>query len=431
MLTPEQIARLEAITREMHAIESRATNGVLSSADQRQFDRLNNEALKIMGDAGEGGAVEDRGEAITQIEDFLDSTPRGPSAGRNQPHNGPNTINGTGVRVIDPRSARGLALLAQGQSVGSVRFTDEPALPHDSHDHAGALGDAVCDILARKPSAALAGGQDGAGGYMFGFTTSARIIDLARNEAAVTRAGAITVPMPSSEMAMLTVAKDPAASWRGENVEIPPGDPTFGRKMLRAKTLAANVPISQEMVEDAPNAGQVIEGAIVQALALELDRAALRGAGAGEEPLGILNTPNVQKEALGGTPDFDDILDSIGAVENVNGRPNAWILSPLAKAFFAKLKGGDGHYLEAPTDVRALGRFHTKQCPDAEIYTGDFRQVIIGMRTRLSIDVTRLASTADGLGFNTLTVLIRAYLRADVLVARPTHFKVLTGVALA
>jgi hypothetical protein len=92
--------------------------------------------------------------------------------------------------------------------------------------------------------------------------------------------------------------------------------------------------------------------------------------------------------------------------------------------------------LKPPPAWDAYHKYSSNQIPinlgagtnESECYIGDFAQVMLGMRTNLTIEVSRQAADATGSAFSNLQVWIRAYLRADVQLAHPDHFNVLTGV---
>ena len=60
----------------------------------------------------------------------------------------------------------------------------------------------------------------------------------------------------------------------------------------------------------------------------------------------------------------------------------------------------------------------------SSVFIGDFTQLMIGLRTSFRLEVSRVAGDA----FTNLQVWIRAYLRADIQLAHPEAFCVLTGV---
>lgn len=89
----------------------------------------------------------------------------------------------------------------------------------------------------------------GAGGVLLPTTTSARIIDLARNKCRVLEAGGQIVPMDDRTVVVPRWTGDPALAWRAENAAIAEVDGAMDSVTLTAKTLAAVVRISRELVE--------------------------------------------------------------------------------------------------------------------------------------------------------------------------------------
>ena len=101
------------------------------------------------------------------------------------------------------------------------------------------------------------------------------------------------------------------------------------------------------------------------------------------------------------------------------------------------VKSASVNSLLVPASWQALRKLPTNQIPinltkgtasDAsEAYVGDFRQLFIGMRTSIRLDVSREASDGSEGAFTNFQVWIRAALRADVAVVRPDHFNLIDG----
>jgi HK97 family phage major capsid protein len=118
------------------------------------------------------------------------------------------------------------------------------------------------------------------GGYALAPDLSARVIDRVRNNMAVMRLGATTVPMTTQQLYLARLAGGANVSWKSEGSAITESSPTFERLTLTTKTLPCLVRISAELFEDlSPEATDTIERELSLALSLELDRAALRGSG--------------------------------------------------------------------------------------------------------------------------------------------------------
>lgn len=304
--------------------------------------------------------------------------------------------------------------------------------------------------LAPDIQNSLAGGSDTGGGYLLNPTLSTRFVDLARSASVVSRAGANTIAVPSNELNIATLETDPTAYWRQETAAITASKPTFGRITLRPKVVAAIVPVSVEMLEDSANAGTVIETAIMGALGSALDTAALKGAGAAAEPLGVVNDSNCNTLTGVGTPTtYSNISAAVGDIlgANYDGEISglSWIMNPQQGETYDGLVtgiSGDNTPLIPTGWVSQLQRYHTTTLSlntgnspnDYDMVVGDFTQMVIGTRNggvRVEVLDQGTVTDANSDTWNASTQLlrhIRAYMRVDVALLRPTWFTVLTGV---
>jgi HK97 family phage major capsid protein len=261
---------------------------------------------------------------------------------------------------------------------------------------------------------------------------SSQVIDLARNRAVIFRAGASTVPMPTADFGMARVASDPTAAWVPENQAGTEASTGFELVMLRSRKIMVLSRVSLELVQDAPNAPQVIENSMASALALELDRAALRGVT--PAPTGIRNTLGVQTITGVGFIALDDFADAAGAIIAANGPDSGLtaIMSPREWTTIDKLKSGDGMPLRGPASWESMQKLQTNQIPtnlgvgtnESEAYVGAFGDLIVGVRLAMELDISREASDV----FGKYQLLIRAVMRGDVMLARERNFVVLTGI---
>jgi HK97 family phage major capsid protein len=280
------------------------------------------------------------------------------------------------------------------------------------------------------------------GGYLVPHPLAARIIDLARNRSVCVQAGALTIPMESNTLDVAVIDEGPVAYWRPEGTAITESNMAFSLKTFTAKTLAALVRCSVELFEDAQNLDSVVSTSLAQALALELDRAALFGAGSNSEPLGLYNTTGVHKVDMGtnggALEGYAPFVAAIQRVMEANGpdpRDMCLVLSPREYAKLNMLLDKNNNPLQAPQAFQEIRRkLVSNQIPtdltkgsseNASVaIIGDFSQLWIGMRTNLVLEVSREAGDA----FSKMQVLIRAYMRADILVARPGFFAVVDGI---
>ncbi|MEU1892760.1 phage major capsid protein [Streptomyces pristinaespiralis] len=283
---------------------------------------------------------------------------------------------------------------------------------------------------------ALSEGVTGAGGVLVPTPLAAQVLDLARAQTRVMQAGASTVPMETQTLKIARQTGDPTLAWHTEAAAIAESDLSFDSITLTAKTLPCLIKASIEVLEDVDNLDNIITNSVAKALALELDRVALRGSGTDPEPRGLRNTSGITVTDLGAAaglaPTWDHYVQAVGTVRGEEYEPNAAIHNPRTETDLSLLKDGQGQYLQPPAALAALQQLTTTQVPidlthgtatDAsEAYIGDWSQLIIGMRTSFSIRplTERYVDTGE-VGFF-------AYLRADVAVAHPEAFNVLTGI---
>jgi HK97 family phage major capsid protein len=188
----------------------------------------------------------------------------------------------------------------------------------------------------------------------------------------------------------------------------------------------------------------VIAQSFAAQIALELDRAALRGSGTAPEPRGVLNTSGITTTTHGangsvigsppaaGTMGWEFLVQSCGAVRNSNFEPSGQILNPRTETSLAQLRDTTNQYIAPPRYLDNIPRYPSKQIPStltvgtstdcSEVYTAQWNLLMIGIRTDLRILPLRERFIDNGqYGF-------LAWMRADVQLAQPAAFVVDTGV---
>lgn len=322
-----------------------------------------------------------------------------------------------------------------------VLNADQPMATVDMGEATARFGDyARALVIGPRNEAerrALNEGTTTAGGHLVPTPLASSIIDRMRAATVVFRAGARTVEMDSQTLKIAKVTGDPTASWLAEAASMSSSDPTFGAVTLTAKTLRCLIVASREVIEDAPNFGEVLGTILSNAFAVELDRAALMGSGTGAEPQGLVNQAGlgaVTNGANGATlANYDKYVDAVQALLDANAPPaTAWIIAPRTQAQFGKLKDTTNQPLVPPAMVATIPQLVTTSIPVTQTvgtstdcttaFVGDFRQMLIGVRNEFTIRVLneRYADTHQ-VGFV-------AALRADVQLAQPAAFAKITGI---
>lgn len=284
---------------------------------------------------------------------------------------------------------------------------------------------------------ALAEGTNSAGGYTVPTPLATWFIDRLRAQSVAVRAGAMTVPMDSQTLAIARLETDPTIGWRAENATVASGDPTFGRVLLTAKSLAGIVKISRELLMDTANAGAMIEQALAKAMALEIDRAALWGDGTSNAPTGVANTAGINTVSMGtngaALTTYGKLFDAIYEMQLDNAAdPSAMVMHPRTNLTLAKFEDSVGNPRGIPEMIARIPRLVTSAAPinqtkgtatnASSIVFGDFRQLFIGLRENITIQMLDQLYAADG------QVALLVHARVDVQLAQPSAFSTLTGI---
>lgn len=282
------------------------------------------------------------------------------------------------------------------------------------------------------------------GSYLVPTPLANYAIDLVRNQARVIEAGAYTVPMEANSLKIARLTADVTAGWKAEGAALSFSDANFDAVTFNAQMLMAGSKLSIEVLEDAINVDAIVTNSITKALALELDRVALYGTGTAPQPKGIKNQTNVTITNLGATAgytlvDFSKYSAAIATLlgYNFNG-PFSILHSARTAGELDALQDTLHQPLRQPDLVAAARKLITNQIPNnltdgsanttSDAFVGQFDQCMIGMRTGLVLEVSRVAADATNSAFANGQVWIRAYLRADIGLAHPKAFNVLTGI---
>jgi len=274
---------------------------------------------------------------------------------------------------------------------------------------------------------ALAEGTQTAGGYTVPTPLANWYIDRLRAASVCVQAGARTVPMDSATLQIATLETDPTIGWRAENAAIATGDPTFGRRLLTAKSIAGYVSLSRELLADSVNVGEILENALVETMAREIDRACLFGSGAANDPTGFINVSGITEVSMGANgaqwANYGPYIDAIYAAQAVNVTNfTGAVMNPRTAASLAKLMDTTNQPMLEPDMVKKIPKFLTTAVPINEtfgtgtalssIVLGDFTHMLIGMREGINVRMLDQVSATTG------QIIFVVHARADVQFAR-------------
>lgn len=282
----------------------------------------------------------------------------------------------------------------------------------------------VADIVRAQlgmlePNAGQSMQSGAAGGWTVPEHLSAQLIDRARAQSQLISAGMRTVPIRGSER-FATVESDPEIRSHAENASIDESEVVFGSRLFVPTTKVCLIRASVELVEDSANFADMVDSVLARAFAAEIDRLGLHGTGVGES-LGVLNTPDVV-EIDGSTFDsWSPFARAVQAVRSANYTPGDFVLSPGALGAIDDLVDGEDNPLRRPPSLEGARFLPTTNIADGATttaITGQWDNLFFATRTGLTIESTRTGGDA----FNKLSVLIRAYLRAESFIVRRSAF---------
>lgn len=284
---------------------------------------------------------------------------------------------------------------------------------------------------------ALEEGTTTAGGFTVPTPLALEFFDRLRARSVVMRAGARTVDMTSETLAMAKLATDPTVAWRAESAEISASDPTFGRVLMTAKSMASLVRVSRELLEDSVNVSAMLEMAFTRAVALEFDRAALYGTGQDDQPEGVAIKTGINSVEMAtdgaNLLGYDKVIDAIYELQVDNAAdPTAMVFHPRTGKNLAKVLDGEGNPVHVPKMVADIPQLVTTSVPITQtqgtatnassIVMGDFTELLIGIRSALRIEVLR-ERYGEFLQYGFV-----AHMRGDVQTVHDESFCVLKGI---
>ncbi|XOV81656.1 MAG: phage major capsid protein [bacterium] len=284
---------------------------------------------------------------------------------------------------------------------------------------------------------ALSEGVDAAGGFTVPTPLAGQFIDLMRAKSHVMNSGAVTLEIPSETLRVARLSSDPSFSWRAENATVGESEPTFGSLTFTPRSTACLFKASRELLQDAANIDQMLEQALSQAAAQEIDRIALFGSGVSNEPTGLINTVGINSVSMGtdgaAITNYVKILEALQALEDSEApEPTAMIMAPRTKFALAGLTATDNQPLIAPAVVSGIPQRSTSKVPvddtqgtatDASrVIMGDFTKLYVGMRQSLRVEILQ-ERYADSLQVGFL-----AHMRLDIQLIHPSAFCELVGI---
>lgn len=283
------------------------------------------------------------------------------------------------------------------------------------------------EILLGETRAGQTVGSDPAGGYTVA-TQIAAVADRFRPALRVQAMGAMVMANLTGFLDLPNLASSGAATWVNENDDATRSAVAFEKVSMAPKTITGEYRLSRRlMLQSGASIEDLLRRDLGFILAQGLDLAAINGSGANNEPLGILQTPGVDKETTE-TSFTDTTANLISALEidDVTGT-GAFLTNPTVMKAARKTKDAEGRVMpiaelfhqqrvesstQVPTTIGSGGN------KSALIY-GQWGELVLGYWSAVDILINPYHPDVASNG----GALMHAFLDADVAVRHAEAFK--------
>jgi len=287
----------------------------------------------------------------------------------------------------------------------------------------------------------LSEGTVGLGGYLvpevWADTIVENILDMT-----VIRPRATVLKINTNKLNLPTLQARPKVYWRGELAAKTTTTAQWSEIELTPYSLAAIIPISQELEQDATvgvGAGGIVNyltKLLAQAIAQEEDRAFVNGSGSGQ-PTGITTYTFQHTIDAGGALTGDHLIRAFGNLPQGYRNRAVWLMNSRTITACRQLKDSQNRYLMqdlagTPTST-ILGRpiLEQNDLLSSQIYVGDLSYYYIVDRQLLTMETSREATVASYSAFERDLVHIKCVERVDGELALTDAFSQITNTGIS
>jgi HK97 family phage major capsid protein len=330
---------------------------------------------------------------------------------------------GDGIEVMRDQENRRVFAYGKGASMRSHYLQQNPDDAYRELRLGAFLRAMVCGPRNDLERRALAGGTDSAGGFTTPAVLFTEYIDALRARLVTARLGARIVQLSSDSNTIARIATDPSPGWRAENAVVAVDDPVFDSVTFLPETLGVIIKASRELMEDSINLERILPEMLARVFAAELDRVALVGSGASNQPTGLFNDSDITTEAADANwpDDYEALVTSMANIYAANGQDvNGVVMHPTNWGSLAAAADSTGQPLARPPALSAVDIAPTTSMTLNKGIIGHWQSLLIGMRTEFRLQILHERfSDNHQVGF-------AASLRADIATEMPANFRILT-----
>jgi HK97 family phage major capsid protein len=212
-----------------------------------------------------------------------------------------------------------------------------------------------------------------------------------------------------------------------ENVNKPESGITFTLANAPVVTLAHFIPVSRQVLDDAPQLQSYVDGRLRYGLKLEEEDQLLNGNGSSGNISGLLNTGNntAYNRAATGDTKLDALRKAITQAQLSEYAPDAIVMNPADWEAIELLKATDGQFVIAnPVSMMAPTIWGRRVIPTNSITAGTFLvgSFMMGAQVWDRMDAAVQISYEDGDNFKKNMATLLAEERLALTVYRPSAF---------
>src|SRR5699024_7907609 len=230
----------------------------------------------------------------------------------------------------------------------------------------------------------------------------ASFIDALRARSLIMNLGPTLMPGLTADVSIPRLATAATSYWiAGDGSDgLTESTPTFDAVTLSPKTLGALVKLSRKMIlQSDPDAEMLVRNDLAQVIAGAIDKAAMQGSGATNEPTGIVNVTGVSSGTFtAAAPTFAEVVAMESALlgDNVDASAAAYLTTPTLAGSLKtteQASGSNGAMIWQAGQqpgfgvVNGLRAAATKHVPTGKVILGNWADLIIGMWGGVDIEV--------------------------------------------
>lgn len=250
----------------------------------------------------------------------------------------------------------------------------------------------------------LMAGIPTAGGYTVEQVLGMDFISLLRNRMVIRQAGATVLSGLVGDLFIPKQTGGATAYWVGEGGAPTESEQTVGQVPLSPRTLGAYTDFSRRLIlQSSLDVEAFVRGDLAAVLQLEIDRAAIYGAGAANEPLGVDNVTGIGAPGnAAATWGMVVDLETEVAVDNADVGRLAYITNATVRGTLKQTvkESGQAIYIwdtRAPNSpLNGYAGLVTNQISGTDIFFGNWGDLVLGFWSGLDVLVDPYTHSTSG-----------------------------------